>query len=277
MRPTAEPAVGRRTASIFAAGLLDPDRPEPEMLAAPANKATRKRYAVYRNNVVAGLAKALGEIFPAVRRIVGEEFFAGMARVHIRECPPRSPLLFAYGADFPDFIERFEPAGGLPYLADVARIERAWLDAHHAADSGAVDAAFLGSVAAERLDELRFEPHPAMRILRSRFAAHTIFTANRREDPPDRIDASRPETSLVTRPWLTVVSRRIDPGEAAFLEGLARGASLSTALETGLAMSTAFDPAAAITLIVESGALLPRGAPGSGSPASLPPPTVSRP
>lgn len=42
--------------------------------------------------------------------------------------------------DFPDFIERYEHAQSMPWLADVARIERAWLDAYHAADTEALSA-----------------------------------------------------------------------------------------------------------------------------------------
>jgi hypothetical protein len=72
------------------------------------------------------LTEALKDAFPAVHRIVGPEFFQAMARAYIVLEPPRSPILLDYGAGFPDFIGEFEPAAVLPYLADVARIERAW-------------------------------------------------------------------------------------------------------------------------------------------------------
>lgn len=153
-------------ATGFAAGLLDPASLPPVFLAGPGGKLATRRYAVYRNNVVMGLGSALEEIFPAVRRIVGDAFFAGMARLYLRRHPPSSPLLFAYGADFPAFVEDFEPARALPYLADVARIERAWLDAFHAADAPSVDAGFFGSASPDELDELRFAPHPALGIRR---------------------------------------------------------------------------------------------------------------
>src|SRR3546814_5903028 len=67
-------------------------------------------------------------------RIVGDEIFRAMARVYVASAPPHSPIMLDYGASFPDFIERFEPATTLPYLADVARIERAWIEAYHAAE-----------------------------------------------------------------------------------------------------------------------------------------------
>ena len=39
--------------------------------------------------------------------------------------PPRTAWLDAYGTEFPEFLEHFEPAASLAYLPDVARLERA--------------------------------------------------------------------------------------------------------------------------------------------------------
>ena len=73
------------------------------------------------------LIDALAAVFPAVQRITGVEFFRAMARSYMRETPPRSPLLFEYGHDFPLFVERYEYASQMPWLGDVARLERAGL------------------------------------------------------------------------------------------------------------------------------------------------------
>ena len=99
-----------------------------------------RRFAVYRNNVMVTLSKALKSRFPAVDKIVGEEFFGAMARVFVSERPPRSPLLATYGDEFADFIATFEPASDLPYLADVARLEAARTRAYHSADAVPIDA-----------------------------------------------------------------------------------------------------------------------------------------
>ena len=165
--------------AVFSAALLEPDRETPALVSGPAGKAAAKRYNVYRNNVTVSLIDALAAVYPAVQRITGVEFFRAMARFHVRETPPTSPLLFEYGRDFPAFIERYEYAQGLPWLADTARIERAWLDAYHAADAAPLIASDLASFPPERLADLVFAPHPATRLVRSRFAAVTIFAANR--------------------------------------------------------------------------------------------------
>src|SRR5262245_37344384 len=75
----------------------------------------RKRFEIYRNNVVAGLTRALAIRFPATEKIVGEEFFAAMARAFVLRHPPTSPVLLNYGDDFSAFVEGFAPAKTVPY------------------------------------------------------------------------------------------------------------------------------------------------------------------
>src|SRR6202047_5248370 len=91
---------------------------------------------------------------------------------------PTSPLLFEYGRDFPDFIDSYEYAKPTLWLADVARIERAWLDAYHAANADPLMPQVLASIPPERLADTILITHPATRIVRSRFPAGTLFTAN---------------------------------------------------------------------------------------------------
>jgi Putative DNA-binding domain len=169
-------------AALFSGALTRPDQETPSLVVGPRGKGAIKRYNVYRNNVTVSLIEALAAIYPAVRRITGEEFFRAMARFHLRETPPSSPLLFEYGRDFPAFIARYEYAQDLPWLADVARIERAWLDAYHAADAEPLSPSALAAVPGGRTGDLTFTPHPATRFVRSRFAAviPKVIAADRR-------------------------------------------------------------------------------------------------
>src|SRR5262245_42138387 len=74
----------------FAAALLDPDRPVPAALTAHNGVHPRKRFAVYRNNVVVSLINALRTRFPATEAILGAEFFFATARSFVAAHPPRS-------------------------------------------------------------------------------------------------------------------------------------------------------------------------------------------
>jgi hypothetical protein len=241
-------------ATVFASALTDPDQETPSVVAGPNGKAAIKRYDVYRNNVTVGLIDALAAIYPAVQRITGVDFFRAMARFHIRATPPSSPLLSEYGRDFPSFIERYEYAQPMPWLADTARIERAWLDAYHAADAEPLSPGALASFPPERLADVVFTAHPAARIVRSGFSAVTIFAANRGNGPVAPIDATTPEDALITRPDLDVVVRHLPPGGAVFLTRLISGQSLGEAAASALEASPSFDIASSIAGMIVAGA-----------------------
>jgi hypothetical protein len=142
----------------------------------------------------------------------------------------------------------------MPWLADVARIERAWLDAYHAADAAPLAAQALAATPPDRLAATVLAPHPALRVVRSRFPAVSIFVANRREGPVGAIRTAEPEDALITRPALEVFVRRLPPGGAAFVSGLAAGHALGEAAAAALADSPAFDLAANIAGMLEAGA-----------------------
>jgi hypothetical protein len=243
-------------AAAFAGSLLDPGRATPCVVAGASRKMADKRYNVYRNNVTVSLIDALAAIYPAVQRITGVLFFRAMARSHIRTTPPTSPLLFEYGYDFPAFIEQYEYASSMPWLADTARIERAWLDAYHASDAEPLTPFALAAVPQKELADLVFITHPATRIVRSRFSAVTIIAANRSNHPVDRIDASTPEDALITRPEFEVFLRRLLPGGATFIESLISGRSLGDAAASALEVSPDFDVGANIASMIEAGAFV---------------------
>lgn len=240
-------------AADFAPALTNPDIDTPADVIGPKGKGAVKRYNVYRNNVTVSLIDALAGIFPAVQRLTGPDFFRAMARFHLRETPPSSPLLFEYGREFPAFIERYEYAQSLPWLADVARIERAWLDAYHAADASPLDADVLASVSPERLADLIFLPHPATRIVRSHYPALTIFAANRSEEHVGLIEASEPEDALIARPDMEVIVRHLPPGGADFIGYLISGEPLGVAAAKAIEACPSFDIAASVAGMTEAG------------------------
>ena len=162
-------------AAGFTPALLDPEQGPPAIVAGPNGKAAEKRYNVYRNNVTVSLINALAATFPATQRITGADFFRAMARFHVRATPPNSPLLFEYGHDFPNFIVRYEYAQPMPWLADVARIERAWLDAYHAADKAPLTPQALALIPPENLADTIFTPHPATRVPALAFSGSQHF------------------------------------------------------------------------------------------------------
>jgi hypothetical protein len=246
-------------AAAFSPALFDPERETPALVSGPNGKAAVKRYNVYRNNVTVSLIDSLAAIYPAVQRITGVEFFRAMARFHVRETPPTSPLLFEYGHEFPAFIEGYAYARNMPWLADIARIERAWLDAYHAADAAPLAPDRLASVPVDRLADLVFAPHPATSVVRSRYAALTIFSANRGAEPVAEINADDPEDALITRSGHDVEVRHLPDGGALFLIALSEGKTLGDAATAALEVVPAFDLAASISGMLDASAFTSAG------------------
>jgi hypothetical protein len=221
-----------------------------------------RRFNVYRNNVVAGLCEALEASYPAVRRLIGEECFRETARRYAVEHAPASPVMALYGADFPDFIADFAPLAGLPYLADVARIERAWLEAYHAAEADTLEPAVLAAVAPARYADLRFIAHPSLRLVCSRHPALTVWRMNVADATPVPVDLWVAEDALVVRPEAEVQVRAVPPGGGVFLRVLLRGQSLAAAAAAAAEATGAgegrgaepFDLAMHLRGLLESGA-----------------------
>jgi hypothetical protein len=241
----------------FAAALLDPGLPMPDGLVGPDGEPGPKRFAVYRNNVVVGLTETLKNAFPAVHRIVGADFFRAMARAYVMIDPPRSPILLDYGAGFPDFIRQFEPAAVLPYLADIARIERAWTEAYHAPEASPIDPGVFMVIDPDELPAVRLALHPSLRVVRSQFPALTIWQMNVAGGVPGPVDlAAGGEDVLVLRPSTDVEVRSIPKGTLEFIQALTDGRSVLAAMEAALIANPRFDLSANLSDLMRAGAVV---------------------
>lgn len=250
------PSLADRQREI-AAALLDARLPVPQGIVDPEGRPCPQRFAVYRNNVVVALIEALEAGYPAVRRIVGEEFFREASRCYVTAHPPLSPVLLEYGGGFPEFLESFEPAYGLPYLSDVARIERAWLEAYHAADVAPLEPATLATLDPAQAGAIRFALHPSLRIVRSRYPALTIWRMNVAGGVPRhvKLDANG-EDALIVRPAAQVVVHEVPEGGADFLDALGRGDILATATDCAARHHIDFDLATHLAALLDCGAFI---------------------
>ena len=222
--PPADAAWNR---AAFAAALADPLAPMPAGVTKRGGGKAVRRFAVYRNNVAHSLTTAMAHIFPAVAGLAGMDRFTHVARLYLEANPPRSPILADLGRDFAGFLDGFAPARQqMPWLAHVARLERAWLDAWHAADAGPLDAAALSSVPPDALAQTHFTAHPAARVIAAPFAIAHLMEAGRAGSTasPDGAQAV-----LVTRPRLAVEIRTIDDATAALALALIAGGTLEEA------------------------------------------------
>lgn len=252
--------------SAFADALLDrrggAQSPLQDLLAQPA-------FAVYRNTVMKGCVDALAANFPAVVRLVGEQWFRAVALDYATWQPPDDARLLNYGQGFPDFLELSPAARELPYLAGVARLDRYWIEAHVAPDAQS-DASFLTWLLPEQVGATVIAPHPAARW--RWFPGQPIFTIwsrNRQADPATLEIQWQGDGALLTRPHDAVLCRAAGRPECVFLDTCAAstGATLSEAAAAALASAPEIDLSALLAGLLRAGALMFPELPLTGNPS----------
>ena len=227
--------------------------PVPAGILARHPAEVERRFAVYRNNVAVSLTEALATRFPVIRRLVGEAFFAPLARLYAETDRPKSPVLAEWGAGFSAFLQQFPPLAAYPYLGDVARIEYARGQAFHAADARPVDPAALAGADPDRV---RLGLHPSVRLLALAHPAVSIWACNQPggEGLPR---TAGPETALILRDaGFQVPVRAVGAGDAAMLRAMLSGDGLSLAAAEGQAAEAGHDPQPLLMALMQAGAIV---------------------
>lgn len=233
----------------FAEALLSAAAPVPSSLKGATVRRADRRFAVYRNNVAVSLIDALGARFPVVKRLVGDEFFTAMAHAFVLREPPVSPLLIHYGETFPAFIEAFDAAKPLPYLADVARLEYARGRAYHAADAEPLPRSAFAALPPGRIGAARVTLHPSVGIVASNFPVLSIWEVN--QDRSVRaVSHWGAEAAVVARPFLEVETRRLLPGCDAFLLALQAGSTIAEAATRATAATSEFSASDGLAMLI---------------------------
>jgi hypothetical protein len=207
--------------------------------------------AVYRNNVMSGLIKAVVTRFPVVRRLMGEESFLESIRRFIVAEPPRSPLLLNYGEGFPQFLRRLGDDACIGYIADIADLEIARGKAYHAADAASLPPQAFAAVPVEQLAGLRLSLHPSVSLLQSRYPIVSVWHANQ-EAGDVALPQWRPEAALIARPMLEVELWNLPSGGFEFLTALRRGATMAEAAEAATNAAPDFDLAVNLSVLIEA-------------------------
>lgn len=212
---------------------------------------------MYRNNVHSALINALAAAYPVARQLVGDEFFRAMAGLYAQAHPPTSPLISEYGGTFADFIQGFEPAWSVPYLADVARLERLRVRAYHAADCQVLDqhSVLRQLQGCAQLGQLRVRLHPSLATLESSYAVVSVWTAHQADGAITSFNPWHAQGGLVLRQGLVVKVFAIDRGSVTFINRLNQGAGLEMAIADALKASDEFDLHLCLTLLISHDAI----------------------
>jgi len=127
----------------------------------------------------------------------------------------------------PEFLSDRLCAERWPFIADLARLERAILDVFHAADAPAPGVEALRAVPSEEWPALRLRTHPAVEIVDSEWRVANILRAI--EQGQEWKDPTPEKASvLVWRQNAQVHYRDLELPERDALTVVSRGASLAT-------------------------------------------------
>jgi hypothetical protein len=214
----------------------------------------RQRLGIYRGNARANTAKALGAAYPVIGKIVGGEFFSGLASEYQSRFASVNGDLNEYGGSFAAFLADFPPAKEIPYLADVARLEWRVHRAHYAADPAPFDPARLASVPPEHQLQLRPRLHPACHVLQSAYPIARIWEVHQDTFSGEfEVEFSgSPTNALVSRPRFRVEVAQIGDAEAAFLGAALDAQTLDAALAAAQLRDASFDLGRSLSEWVES-------------------------
>jgi hypothetical protein len=217
--------------------------------------ALQPAFAVYRNTFMKACIDALAANYPAVVRLVGDDWFRAAAAVYVRRSPPTDPLLVAYGHAFSAFLAEFAPAADYPYLCGVARLDRFWTEAHIAHSQRPLDPEALATLAPEKLAALVLQPLPSARWHWFEDAPiFTLWTRNRADAPMEEVRDWHGEGALLLRPEAAVRWLPLSAGGCACLDACAAERSLAEAAQAAVCAAPACNLAELLAYLLSAGA-----------------------
>lgn len=236
------PLALRDLQAAFAAHVAGVDRADLASTVVGDSISAEARLRVYRHHVAHSLGAALAATFPTVQALVGEGFFRTMAGCFVVRELPTQPVLSEYGAGFPGFVADDEPASGLPYLADVARLDWALNVAFHSPMDRRLSVADLAAIAVEQLPSLHIALSKGATLIGSRWPIDRIWNASQPGASAEPVDLAtgRADLLVLRRPD-DAAFIALERGEAAFVAAMIEGNSLEAAAGRALGADASFD------------------------------------
>lgn len=220
-----------------------------------AQLVSQPGFAVYRNTVIKGRIDALQANYPAVARLVGEEWFRTAAAIYARMDGASDRSMLSYGESFPAFLEQFEPAKALGYLPEVAQLDRFWTEAHASRDEPVLDPAAIAGLTPAALGGVVLHLHATARwAWFDAVPVYSIWQRNREKLECDSEIAWRGEGTLVTRPSGVVKWIELDASGCAFLDACRAGRPLAEAARAAVEVQGDTDLARLLAALLIAGA-----------------------
>lgn len=205
-----------------------------EDLLLPSQEMTaHERLDVYASSYFLRLRDVMKSDFAGLAHALGDDGFDAMMRAYVTRHPPDSFTLNRYGAGVEPFLAKEctlkAVARRRPFLAELARLERAVEEIFHAPRRESVDVKRLKSIPVERWTRATFVPIPAFRLLAFRWPVNRYLQAV--------YDDKSPAIPAPAANWLVVYRKDwrswragLQRDQFDLLSALAKGVALGAAL-----------------------------------------------
>jgi Putative DNA-binding domain len=196
-----------------------------------ASFARVARVDVYADAYFYRLLSALGEMYPRLRRLVGDVPFHNLITDYLLACPSTAPDLRRAGDRLPAFLIEHEIGRRLPMLRDVAELESALNYALDCPDGERLIESELASLPAERWPRLGFSlSQPARRMVVGWDLPCVFECCDRGETAAALALGAEPSPAalLVNRRGYSVYFRKLGRLESEAIAAFERGACFET-------------------------------------------------
>lgn len=208
----------------FQAYLLGEASAPPPTVAGTGAASAESRLRVYAEAIGLRFIEVLGEDYPGLRAMLGEEAFEALARAYSAAHPSRHRSIRWFGRQLPGFLRDKPPWRERPVLGEMASFEWFKGELVDAADSPVVSVADVAAIPADCWGDIRPRLVPAERRLVLEWNVPTLWSAvDAGETPPS---PTRYEHALVWLLWrrdISILWRSIHGDEAWALEACAAG------------------------------------------------------
>jgi len=215
-------------------------------------------FAVYRNTWRKALCDALAANYPVIAALVGEEAFRALGLQFGSERAAPGAILAGYGDAFPAFLATHQFRHSLPYLHEVAQLERLVTEAHLAPDADPLPGISCPGPLNPTARGLQFVMHPSTRSAWFETPAVTIWEAHQGGEVLEEFaPAWIAEGALVVRRSGATRVEQIDRAGHRLVSGLGLGETLGEAADATSRLYPEADIPSLFQLLASSGALLP--------------------
>ncbi|MGZ3621094.1 MAG: HvfC/BufC family peptide modification chaperone, partial [Candidatus Binataceae bacterium] len=124
-----------------------------------------ERLEIYANAYFYRILDCLKEDFPATLATLGADNFHNLVTGYLIEYPPTEPSIAYAGRYMSEFLRHHPLSERWPFIAELARLERALTEVFHAAEAEPLSAEAMRSVAPEDWPAIMMRTHPALAIV----------------------------------------------------------------------------------------------------------------